>query len=141
MIGNSMTLQGFEDALDRYGADIDRWPVDLRAPGRALMEQHPEARRLLAESRQLEAALMEIVRPVPLAADRLGRLLANLHARRTVVDPVVALARPRAAFAITMAATVMFVLGAWSGVAVSQANDDTDQSAFSAEQIALLEDF
>lgn len=41
-----MSLEAFEDGLDRYGADLARWPEALRPP----------AERLLAESSPARAA-------------------------------------------------------------------------------------
>jgi hypothetical protein len=39
-----MSLDAFEDCLDRHGADLAHWPADLAAAGKRLMAENPLAR-------------------------------------------------------------------------------------------------
>jgi hypothetical protein len=49
-----LTLRRFEELVDTYGADLRRWPEELRADGRALMSVSPEARALLPDAQALD---------------------------------------------------------------------------------------
>ena len=40
-----MNLESFKDKLALYGADLSRWPEDLQAPARTLIEGSAEAQR------------------------------------------------------------------------------------------------
>ncbi|MHA7832861.1 MAG: hypothetical protein ACX94A_00130 [Algiphilus sp.] len=52
-----MTHQQLRDHLDRYGSDRAQWPWWARWQTRALLKRDANARDLLAEARQREAAL------------------------------------------------------------------------------------
>jgi ferric-dicitrate binding protein FerR (iron transport regulator) len=49
-----MTLEEFEDALDRYGADLAGWPEALRAEAERLVASSPEAERLYRQAERLD---------------------------------------------------------------------------------------
>ena len=53
----SMTVEDIEDALDRFGGDLARWPEDLRQEAETLLAEMPEAGELLREAQELDAAL------------------------------------------------------------------------------------
>jgi hypothetical protein len=63
--------------LDTYGADVVRWPQHIRARADALLAQDPQAERLLAEARALDALLGRA--PVP-AAERHAALAERIMA-------------------------------------------------------------
>ena len=73
-----MDLADFENALDRHGAELDRWPAPLAPQARELLEASAPARRLLEEARRLEAVLDEILADVPAPLGLKTRVLANL---------------------------------------------------------------
>ncbi len=73
-----MELVDFENALDRHGAELDRWPAPLVHQARELLEASAPARRLLEEARQLEAVLDEILADVPTPTGLKTRVIANL---------------------------------------------------------------
>lgn len=49
-----MTHDAFERCLIRFGADLDRWPADLRAQAQRLLAQDAAARALLEEEATLD---------------------------------------------------------------------------------------
>ena len=57
MHDNPMTLDDFETYLDRYGADLGRWPVDRASQANHLIATSDAARSMLNESCALEALL------------------------------------------------------------------------------------
>jgi hypothetical protein len=52
-----ITLETFQDLVDRLGADAERWPAAERAEAEALLEASEPARRILEEARALKMAL------------------------------------------------------------------------------------
>ena len=52
-----MDTRAFEEGLDRYGADLGRWPNDLRAAARDLLGRSAEAEAALAAMAEVEAFL------------------------------------------------------------------------------------
>ena len=73
-----MDLADFERALDRHGADLDRWPDQLVPRVRGLLESSASARELLEEVRRLESVLDEILPDVPVPLGLKTRVLANV---------------------------------------------------------------
>jgi hypothetical protein len=52
-----LTLRRFKALVDSYGADLQRWPPQVRGDAQALLGASLEARELLAEARRLDAAI------------------------------------------------------------------------------------
>ncbi|WP_421759005.1 hypothetical protein [Devosia sp.] len=52
-----LTLEEFEAALDRDGADLGKWPAQQQVAAMALMAQSAEARQLFESARQVEELL------------------------------------------------------------------------------------
>jgi hypothetical protein len=52
-----LTLRRFKALADSYGAELRRWPDDLRGEAEAFLKVSPQARTLLAEARKLDAAI------------------------------------------------------------------------------------
>lgn len=73
-----MTPAEFTDLLDRYGADLERWPATERAAGQALLNQGPgEAWKQYRAAQLVEQLLRE---PVPVSDHQLmDRILAATH--------------------------------------------------------------
>lgn len=57
-----MTPLEFDQALDRWGADLDQWPGAAAERGRACLAASPDARRSLAAARQVDAYLQGLAR-------------------------------------------------------------------------------
>ena len=82
----NMDLVTFEDALDRYGVELHRWPGALAAEARSLVESSARARDLLAEAAALHSVLDEVL---PVVAAPLGlktRVFANLPEREAWIE-------------------------------------------------------
>jgi hypothetical protein len=103
-----LTLARFTTLAESYGGDLRRWPEELRAGAEALLPTSPEARRLLAEARTLDAAIAaaqgqeddELWQPGEEAA-ALARLRAGVGARiaATEARPAARRSVPRGWFA------------------------------------------
>lgn len=52
-----LDLQRFQEWLDVYGAELDRWPASLQAEGRTYLAESEDARRMWEASSFLEAQL------------------------------------------------------------------------------------
>ena len=52
-----MTMTQLQSVIDTHGADLNRWPADLRSEAAALIANQPEARALLEAALTLDAAL------------------------------------------------------------------------------------
>jgi hypothetical protein len=52
-----LTLRQFAALAESYGAELERWPQQLRGDARTLLEESPAARTLLDKARSLDAAL------------------------------------------------------------------------------------
>jgi hypothetical protein len=52
-----LTLEEFEAALDRDGADLSKWPAQQQVAAMALMAQSVDARQLFESARQVEELL------------------------------------------------------------------------------------
>ena len=71
----------FEEALDRYGSQVQEWPQDLRPGAEELLESSPAARALLAEAVQLDVAL-DVAFAAPAVPAGLGARIAARAERR-----------------------------------------------------------
>ena len=113
---NDHRLQRFEEALDRYGPELERWPLAERAAAATMLVTDAAARAVHAEAMRLQGILERIVSTAPLRPGAAERILAGIAARRAAPpDPLAILARPRAAMAMTAVAVMMFALGAVGG--------------------------
>jgi hypothetical protein len=54
-----LTITRFQVLAESYGADLQRWPRESRAEAERLLAVSSEARRVLAEARILDAAIMQ----------------------------------------------------------------------------------
>jgi hypothetical protein len=52
-----MTLERFRALADSYGADLQRWPEQLRPRARTLLESSAQAREIIAAARELDEAI------------------------------------------------------------------------------------
>ena len=77
--GAGMTLRRFAELAAAYGADFDRWPDAERFAALALAGRSEEARALLADAHELDAALARVAPPPPPPA-ALGARIAALRA-------------------------------------------------------------
>jgi hypothetical protein len=83
-----LTLGRFKALAESYGADLRRWPEELRSEAQALLASSPEARACLGDARVLDEAISaasqreDAVRSPPGEADAaLARLRSAVEAR------------------------------------------------------------
>jgi len=75
-----MTLDEFESNLDRYGADLARWPPEFTARARSLIADSSVARSLLVECRALAALLDDALPAASLSTGAVrSRILAAIE--------------------------------------------------------------
>lgn len=126
----------FEDLLDRHGADLAHWPQRDQGPAKTLLEDSPTAQALLADARQLQAALQTL--PAPTTPVGLhGRIVANAQPRLAWLDWLTTNAwRPASLACVPL--LLGFVLG--SGVAEDTADlEDSVLVAFADADFADYE--
>jgi hypothetical protein len=75
-----MTRAELDEALLRFGADLDRWPQRLAESARQLTARDPAAAEMLASFAAFEDTLGAAVRPPPFGAAEIGRILAAVEA-------------------------------------------------------------
>ena len=73
-----MRIDQLQDALDRYGGDLGRWPTSVKIEAEALLARDPEAARTAAAAVRLDALLAEAVDPLPVDAGFIGRVIAGV---------------------------------------------------------------
>ena len=71
MTASPLTLEGFRDLLDRHGGDLAHWPAGQVAAALALLECSPEARALLDQAQDLDAALASPSKAPPGLGERI----------------------------------------------------------------------
>lgn len=52
-----ITLKRFRALADSYGADLQRWPAEVRPHARALLDTSAEAQEIIARARELDEAI------------------------------------------------------------------------------------
>ncbi|WP_342237338.1 hypothetical protein [Inquilinus sp. OTU3971] len=75
-----MTRAEFDEALLRFGADLDRWPQKLAASARQLLGRDPAAVEILAQFAAFEDTVGAAIHPPPFGAAEIGRILAAVEA-------------------------------------------------------------
>jgi len=65
MKNDMMTIEDFEERAMAYGADLDAWPEEDRAPARTLLAGSAVARRAMDDARALDEALALWDGPAP----------------------------------------------------------------------------
>jgi hypothetical protein len=126
-------IEAFQEALDRRGPAVEAWPAGERAQAATRLVTSAEARRRHDEAERLQGLLGQVLETAPVRPGAIGRILAGIEARRSarLIDPLRAVMRPRAAFALTVIAAGMFALGALRGadIAASLGGGDGDSYA------------
>jgi hypothetical protein len=67
-----------EQALDRHGGNLGRWPATLRADAEVLIARDPKAARLAAHAARLDGILLEAIQPLAVDAALIGRVIAGI---------------------------------------------------------------
>jgi hypothetical protein len=82
-----MTRAELDEALLRFGADLDRWPQKLAESARQLMARDPAAVEILTRFAAFEDTIGAAVRPPPFGAAEIGRILAAVEAEEGAWRP------------------------------------------------------
>ena len=137
-----MDDEPFEDSLERYGPDLARWPGALAPAGRTLVERSPRARELLAEARELESTLDDLLPCVGAPLGLRTRVLVNLPAREAWLDWLTVKAwRPVALALLPLAVGFGVGLNAARTLAMQEAasEDDVLLALFDPDELARFE--
>lgn len=129
-----MDDETFEHFLDRHGADLDRWPDNLAADARSLVERSARARDLFHETRVLESALDDLLPAVTAPLGLQTRVLANLPEREAWFEWLTVKAWRPAALAL-----VPLVVGFGVGLNVAQGADAAENVAEDDMLLALFD--
>jgi hypothetical protein len=78
-----MTKEELNEALLRYGADLERWPEAKRQAARLLVDSDAAAAEILSDFVAFERTLAAAVQPEPFGAADIGAVLAALDADET----------------------------------------------------------
>lgn len=76
-----LTVAAFQDLIDAFGANADRWPAGRRSCAEALLAESPAARVALAEALALDAVLDATpASSAPSSVDLVDRIVARAAA-------------------------------------------------------------
>lgn len=132
----------FEDALDRLGPDLDRWPDDLAAAAGILLGQSARAGELIAEARELDAALDDLLPAVEAPLGLKTRVLANLPEREAWLEWLTrAVWRPAALALVPLVVGFGVGLNAAHGAAADDdvVEEDVLLALFDPDELARFE--
>ncbi len=147
---STMTTDEFEERAMAYGARIDGWPEEDRAPARALLAESAVAREMLEEAASLDAMLDLWEGPQPSNA-LLGRVLSDAalvagEARAPVPTPAPAregwlsrLFGNTPVFRPGMALAACLALGFVMGTAIEDSVIAPSSSAGAAQEIGVID--
>ena len=117
-----MNLVEFEAALGAYGANFSRWPARLAQEAQAFVADDEAGSRELQHAAALDALLTEAVKPAPVDAATMGRILAGISAHPARERAVRPTGRLFAWAGVAMA--VFLVAGFVLGLALPATSDD-----------------
>ena len=129
----------FEQSLDHFGPDLERWPDPQANAARTLLQRSASARELLAEARALDAVLDDLLPFVEAPLGLRSRVLANLPSRGAWLEWLTTTAWRPAALAL-----VPLLVGFGLGLNVAQGDTATDDedvllALFDPDELARLE--
>ncbi len=113
-----MKREDFEQALDRYGGDLGRWPEALRVEAERLIEDDHDAADELARAQKLDGLLTEAVAARDIESSLVGRIVSGLD-RGTDGGVIVRPTRRLVAWA-SAATVASLMVGFIAGVALPQ---------------------
>jgi hypothetical protein len=73
-----MKINELEQAVDRFGGDLTRWPTTQRAEAEALIVNDRTAAAIFDVAARLDGALVRAMEPTVLDAALMGRIVAGL---------------------------------------------------------------
>ncbi len=133
-----MRIEEFENFIDLYGANFDIWP-DPAAAKRFAMDNAELTEKLLAEAREIDAAL-EQVRVTPGTDMLKARILSEIDRENVSAEVPANSNKPGLGYKAAAAAMMMsFVLG-FAGANMMPAPDASDDFVLTAEDELLSDD-
>ena len=78
-----MTRQELEQALDRHGAEMSRWPPETHDAAERLIAADTGAAALVAAAAKLDRSLAVLAAPTPFSSADVGRVIARARRGRT----------------------------------------------------------
>lgn len=117
-----MTIEELQQAFDRYGGNLARWPAAERKAAAMLIASDPEAERQAAAAARLDALLAKSVEALPADAGFLGRVLSATKGgtrRDTAIR-----ATPRLAAWAGVAMIALLVAGYTAGMVLPQVDGE-----------------
>lgn len=134
-----ISIEQFNDQLDKHGADLDSWPNEMRTHARELLEHNDEARAALVEDESVSALLASIMR-VPESNSLRAKILRgvlNREGEYGFLDSFVT-----SVWRMTTVAAVPLIIGLYVG-AMQQENyslleDELTVMTFLDYDVALL---
>ncbi|HZP09308.1 hypothetical protein [Methyloceanibacter sp.] len=82
-----MNREELNEALLRFGGDLERWPEGKKEAASLLVASDPTAARMLADFAAFERTLADAVRPAPFGAGEIGGVLQALDATEASWSP------------------------------------------------------
>jgi hypothetical protein len=101
-----MTREEFGEALLRFGAKLERWPLSEAEAAKRLMAGDPMAAKMLADFAGFERTIADAVTPLPFGAAEIGSVLAALDEAESGWSPT-----PRFLIASAGATALSFAAG------------------------------
>lgn len=131
-----MRIEQLQNALDRYGGDLRRWPPALGTEAKALIASDANAARLAADAARLDGLLAEAVRPTAVDAALIGRIMSGID--NGVRHDVALRPTPRLVAWVGAAMIVFLTVGYVAGLALpaSQGEDALAGLMFGNSQTA-----
>lgn len=129
-----MDDETFEQFLDRFGPDLERWPGNCAAEAKRRVEQSVRAREAHFEARELESVLDDLLPAVSAPLGLQTRVLANLPEREAWLDWLTVKAWRPVALAL-----VPLVVGFGVGLNVAQGADATEDATENDVLLALFD--
>ncbi|HEY5082126.1 MAG TPA: hypothetical protein VII91_09465 [Bauldia sp.] len=117
-----MKIKELEQAVDRFGGALGRWPTTLRAEAEALIANDRTAAAIFDVAARLDGALARAMEPMALDAALMGRIVAGLD---NGLHHQVAVRPTRRLVAWAGAAMVAFLVTGYAvGLALPTTQDD-----------------
>jgi hypothetical protein len=120
-----MNRQQFQQALDRHGGDLARWPLPLGEDARRFVAGDDEAARQLREALRLEMLMADAFRPLPMDEALVGRIVSGARGEKRVNGIQLRPTRRLVALA-SMATALALVIGFTAGY--FDAPDDSEDA-------------
>ncbi len=117
-----MTREELNEALLRFGSDLERWPEREKEAASRLVASDRTAARMVADFTAFERTLADAVRPAPFGAGEIGTVLSALDASEAWWSPT-----PRFWIATASLSALSFAAG-FAAMLVMAASQDIPPS-------------